>query len=82
MRKPPVGRMIEPGAHGKARATAMADKLGIDFALIHRKRRSRAPDAPEQMELLVGDVRGKVRPDFMAMTHTYKELRSPYWLTT
>jgi ribose-phosphate pyrophosphokinase len=44
----------------------MADKLGIDFALIHRKRRSRAPDAPEQMELLVGDVRGKVCSHFMA----------------
>lgn len=42
------------------RATAIADKLGIDFALINRKRRSRDPDAPEEMKLLVGDVRGRV----------------------
>ncbi|KAF8589703.1 phosphoribosyl pyrophosphokinase [Ramaria rubella] len=52
--------VVSPDAGGAKRATAIADKLGIDFALIHRKRRSRAPDAPEQMELLVGDVRGKV----------------------
>lgn len=41
-------------------ATAFADKLGVDFALIHRKRRSKASNAPDLMELLVGDVRGKV----------------------
>jgi len=52
--------VVSPDAGGAKRATAIADKLGIDFALIHRKRRSKAPDAPEQMELLVGDVRGKV----------------------
>lgn len=50
------------GVHRQGRATTIADKLGIDFALIHRKRRLKTPDAPEQMELLVGDVRGKVRP--------------------
>lgn len=37
----------------------MADKLGIDFAIIHRKRNGRALTAPE-MEMLVGDVEGKV----------------------
>lgn len=42
------------------RATALADKLGVDFALFHRKRRSKAPDAPDQMELLVGNVKDKV----------------------
>jgi len=40
--------------------TAIADKLGLEFALCHRKRGGKAHDAPEQMELLVGDVRGKV----------------------
>ena len=39
--------------------TAIADKLGVEFALIHRERRGK-PDGPEKMELLVGDVRGKV----------------------
>ena len=43
-----------------SRVTAIADKLGLDFALIHKKRAVRGPEAPEQMELLVGDVRGKV----------------------
>jgi hypothetical protein len=77
-----VRRMSPVVVHAQARATAIADKLGIDFALIHRKRRSRAPDAPEQMELLVGDVRGKVSPDLMAHDPHPHELRSPYWLTT
>jgi hypothetical protein len=42
------------------RVTAIADKLDLDFALIHRKRDGRSRDAPEKMELLVGDVRDKV----------------------
>jgi hypothetical protein len=41
--------------------TAIADKLGLEFALFHRKRDGKAVDAPEKMELLVGDVKGKVR---------------------
>ncbi|KIJ25272.1 hypothetical protein M422DRAFT_193668, partial [Sphaerobolus stellatus SS14] len=52
--------VVSPDAGGAKRVTALADKLGVDFALIHRKRRSRDPNAPDQMELLVGDVRGKV----------------------
>jgi len=44
-----------------SRVTAIADKLGLDFALIHKKRGVRDAEAPDQMELLVGDVRGKVR---------------------
>ena len=44
-----------------SRVTAIADKLGLDFALIHKKRGVRGAEAPEQMELLVGDVRDKVR---------------------
>ena len=41
--------------------TAIADKLGVEFALIHRKRNGKSLSAPEHMEILVGDVRGKVR---------------------
>jgi dihydropteroate synthase len=40
--------------------TAIADKLGVDFALIHRQRDPKTRDAPERMEILVGDVRDKV----------------------
>lgn len=40
--------------------TAIADKLGLEFALFHRKRDGKALDAPEKMELLVGDVKGRV----------------------
>lgn len=40
--------------------TAMADKLGVEFALFHRQRVSRAQNAPEKMDLLVGDVKDKV----------------------
>jgi len=54
------GIIVSPDAGGAKRVTAIADKLGLDFALIHRKRESRAADAPEKMELLVGDVRDKV----------------------
>jgi ribose-phosphate pyrophosphokinase len=40
------------------RATAIADKLGIEFALIHRQ--GQRDDAPERMHILVGDVKDKV----------------------
>ena len=43
-----------------SRVTAISDKLGLDFALIHKKRGVRGAEAPDQMELLVGDVRDKV----------------------
>ena len=36
--------------------TAIADKLELEFALFHRKRDGKTHDAPEKMELLVGDV--------------------------
>jgi len=42
------------------RTTAVADKLGVEFALINRKRDGRKEDAPEKMEILVGDVKDKV----------------------
>lgn len=40
------------------RATAIADKLGIEFALIHRQKDGRTEN--EKMDLLVGDVKDKV----------------------
>lgn len=33
----------------------------MEFALIHRKRDGKSEDAPERMELLVGDVKDKVK---------------------
>lgn len=42
------------------RVTAIADKLGVEFALIHRERKRKQDDGPEKMEVLVGDVRDKV----------------------
>ncbi|KAK0502630.1 phosphoribosyltransferase-like protein [Armillaria luteobubalina] len=54
------GIIVSPDAGGAKRTTAIADKLGADFALIHRKRCGKGVDAPEQMEILVGDVKDKV----------------------
>lgn len=59
----------------------IADKLGVEFALIHRKRDGKAQDAPERMEILVGDVCDKVDycfgyPDFSLTQQTY---RSRFW---
>ncbi|KAJ7876090.1 phosphoribosyltransferase-like protein [Mycena olivaceomarginata] len=53
------GIVVSPDAGGAKRVTAIADKLGVEFALIHRQRKRRE-NAPEQMELLVGDVKDKV----------------------
>lgn len=44
---------------GFTSVTAIADKLGVEFALIHRKRDGKSETAPERMDLLVGDVRDK-----------------------
>ncbi|KAJ2913638.1 hypothetical protein MD484_g6783, partial [Candolleomyces efflorescens] len=54
------GIVVSPDAGGAKRVTAMADKLNIEFALIHRKRDGKSLTAPERMELLVGDVKDKV----------------------
>ncbi|KAH9948135.1 phosphoribosyl pyrophosphokinase [Amylocystis lapponica] len=51
--------IVSPDAGGAKRVTAISDKLGVEFALIHRARTHKS-DAPEKMEVLVGDVRGKV----------------------
>ena len=40
--------------------TAIADKLGLESALFHRKRVGKTEDAPEKMELLVGKIKDKV----------------------
>lgn len=43
------------------RATTLADRLDVDFALINRNRsRGDAPGVEGKMEILVGDVRDKV----------------------
>ncbi|KAF7351006.1 hypothetical protein MSAN_01662800 [Mycena sanguinolenta] len=52
--------VVSPDAGGAKRVTAIADKLGIEFALIHRQRDRKLANAPEHMELLVGDVKDKV----------------------
>ncbi|KIM61105.1 hypothetical protein SCLCIDRAFT_1216227 [Scleroderma citrinum Foug A] len=52
--------VVSPDAGGAKRVTTIADKLGVEFALIHRKRDRMCENAPERMELLVGDVRDKV----------------------
>jgi len=54
------GIVVSPDAGGAKRVTAIADKLGVEFALIHRKRNGKSLSAPEHMEILVGDVKDKV----------------------
>ncbi|KAL5512010.1 PRS4 [Sanghuangporus vaninii] len=51
------GIIVSPDAGGAKRATAIADKLGIEFALIHRQGNDKGPD---RMHILVGDVKDKV----------------------
>ncbi|KAI0355084.1 phosphoribosyl pyrophosphokinase [Trametes cingulata] len=52
--------IVSPDAGGAKRVTAIADKLGVEFALIHRERTRNASGPEEKMEVLVGDVRDKV----------------------
>lgn len=54
------GIIVSPDAGGVKRVTAIADKLGVEFAIIHKKRNGRSLSAPEHMEILVGDVKDKV----------------------
>jgi hypothetical protein len=61
--------------------TAIADKLGLEFALFHRKRDGRTQDAPEKMELLVGEVKDKVSSLPLAVTRNprpFVVLNGPY----
>ncbi|KAK7688898.1 Ribose-phosphate pyrophosphokinase 2 [Cerrena zonata] len=52
--------VVSPDAGGAKRVTAIADKLGVEFALIHRQGPTRAQNSSERVEVLVGDVRDKV----------------------
>ncbi|OBZ75551.1 Ribose-phosphate pyrophosphokinase 2 [Grifola frondosa] len=52
--------IVSPDAGGAKRVTAIADKLGVEFALIHRERKHNSIEVSEKMEVLVGDVRDKV----------------------
>jgi ribose-phosphate pyrophosphokinase len=49
--------IVSPDAGGAKRATAIADRLDLDFALIHKERK-KANEVSRMV--LVGDVRGKV----------------------
>ncbi|CAG8535311.1 17875_t:CDS:2 [Cetraspora pellucida] len=51
--------IVSPDAGGAKRATAIAERLRIDFALIHKERRSQNKPHKADM-MLVGDVYGKV----------------------
>ncbi|KAI9807172.1 MAG: hypothetical protein M1825_005890 [Sarcosagium campestre] len=49
--------IVSPDAGGAKRATAIADGLGMDFALIHKERRpTRITDRQNATMMLVGDV--------------------------
>ncbi|KAG8923938.1 hypothetical protein FRC01_012148 [Tulasnella sp. 417] len=55
--------IVSPDAGGAKRATAIADKLKVDFGLINRSRDLEADSGPsrrDSMKLLVGDVKDKV----------------------
>ncbi|KAI8081444.1 phosphoribosyltransferase-like protein [Halteromyces radiatus] len=49
--------IVSPDAGGAKRATAIAEKLCMDFALVHKERRQKITQKTDLM--LVGDVRGK-----------------------
>ncbi len=52
--------IVSPDAGGAKRATAIADSLQMDFALIHKDRRSRLTGQYDDSQMmLVGDVYGK-----------------------
>ncbi|KAF4637173.1 hypothetical protein G7Y89_g912 [Cudoniella acicularis] len=53
--------IVSPDAGGAKRATAIADDLNMDFALIHKERRpTRITDRQNATMMLVGDVANKV----------------------
>jgi len=69
--------IVSPDAGGAKRATVVADRLGVDFALINRNRhKGDGPNEPGRMELLVGDVKGKVAILIDDMVDTCETLRS------
>lgn len=55
------GVIVSPDAGGAKRATAIADDLNMEFALIHKERRpTRITDRQNATMMLVGDVAGRV----------------------
>ncbi|KAK9317792.1 phosphoribosyltransferase-like protein [Lipomyces starkeyi] len=53
--------IVSPDAGGAKRATAIADALGMDFALIHKERRTKFTEkGPAATMMLVGDVSNRV----------------------
>lgn len=54
------GIVVSPDAGGAKRATAIADSLGMEFALIHKERRpTKITDRQNATMMLVGEVAGK-----------------------
>ncbi|GAA95029.1 uncharacterized protein L969DRAFT_95994 [Mixia osmundae IAM 14324] len=53
--------IVSPDAGGAKRATTLADRLGVDFALINRTRArgQNVESSSDKMEVLVGDIKGK-----------------------
>ncbi|KAE8149729.1 phosphoribosyltransferase-like protein [Aspergillus avenaceus] len=52
--------IVSPDAGGAKRATAIADSMGVEFALIHKERRpTRITDRQNATMMLVGDVKGR-----------------------
>ncbi|KAK9899353.1 phosphoribosyl pyrophosphokinase [Cystobasidium minutum MCA 4210] len=69
--------IVSPDAGGAKRATVLADRLNVDFALINRNRhKGDQPDTPGKMELLVGDVRDKIAILIDDMTDTCQTIQS------
>jgi ribose-phosphate pyrophosphokinase len=53
--------IVSPDAGGAKRATAIADSLGMDFALIHKERRpTKITDRQNATMMLVGSVQNRV----------------------
>ncbi|KAJ5625701.1 ribose-phosphate pyrophosphokinase 4 [Penicillium lagena] len=53
--------IVSPDAGGAKRATAIADSMGIEFALIHKERRpTKITDRQNATMMLVGDVKDRI----------------------
>jgi len=53
--------IVSPDAGGAKRATAIADSLGMDFALIHKERRpTKITDRQNATMMLVGEVKNRI----------------------
>ncbi|KAJ5105968.1 hypothetical protein NUU61_003315 [Penicillium alfredii] len=53
--------IVSPDAGGAKRATAIADSMGMEFALIHKERRpTKITDRQNATMMLVGDVRDRI----------------------